>query len=673
MSEPVSLKSGNDDAGACRRRRIHAGIVCACAIVIACVLVYGRLAGYDFVEYDDQVHIFENPYFTPLRWSGVLALWRHPYQQLYIPVSYTMFAFLCLLSRSAHPERFTETDAVFNPHYFHAANIILHILNTLFVFYLIRRIVKNDAGALAGALLFGLHPLQVESVGWISELRGQLSALLGFMSMTGYVVAWDRVDAGGDQMSRRRQWQALAIFAAAFFLFVLALLAKPTAVVYPVVTPLVDSLIHRRPWLLYVREFAPWAIVSAIFTIAARNDQFIMGSANSAPYLRPFIAGDALMFYLKKLLVPASLAIDYGLTPRAILSNISSFELALAPIVLMGVVVWLRKRWPWLLISTLISLACLAPNIGLTPFSFQYYSTVADRYAYLALTGPAIALAYAVARIRSPWLLTAPAVLLIACGVISAGRCQDWQNTISIMRAELAVNPGSAIALVDVGNYYQDHGDHQMALREYALSRKYRPDLWRGYYNAATSLMALGRVREAMSMYLMTFNYNGGFAPAHTDMGNALVEAGRPEAALTEFEKSLKIDKTADGAHLGEGMVYLALRQYSKAAAEFDRQIATDNTGAPAYIGKGLALIRMGQKQSGQSLLDQGQNLEDSDEEWHADLGKVEMLAGDYADARRDLEQSLSLYANQGHTRFLLDRVISAQDRLKHGLPPIEY
>lgn len=637
------------------------------------MLVYGRLAGYDFIEYDDQVHTFANPHLNPLKWSGVVYLWQHPYEQLYIPLSYTLFALLCWISRTPSPERFTVTGSPFNPHFFHFASIAFQTSNTLLVYYLLRRIVRNDIGALAGALLFGIHPLQVESVGWISELRGQLSALLGFLSLTGYIRAWDRIDEADKIPGRRQQWGALPLFIGAFLCFVLAILAKPTAVIYPLLFPLIDSLIHHRRWVWYVRDFLPWFVVSAIFIIVTHNDQFIMRSAKCAVYLRPFIAGNALTFYIEKFLAPVNLAIDYGLTPRIILSDVRSFELWTIPVALLVVVFALRKKWPWLVTSSLISLVCLSTNIGLTPFSFQYYSTVADRYAYLALIGPAIVFAKIVARIRAPILFVLPAVIIGIWSGLSCIRCAAWKDTITIMKEELAVNPLSALALVDVGNYYQDRGDHPFALREYRLTQQQRPDLWRGYYNAATSLMAMGRVREAMSMYMMTIDYNNGYADAHTNMAKALVESGRPEAALPEFDTVVRLDSTAGEVHLGRGQAYMELREYAKALTEFSSEIDGNESSAEAYVDKGLVQRQLGQTSAAAASLSKGDSLEDSDAARYSDLGKGEMLLGQYDKAHSDLAKSLSLAPNQGHTRFLLNRVVDAQYRLQHGLPPTEY
>lgn len=641
-------------------------------VIVACASTFAPLASCDFIQYDDQVHTFANPHLNPTTWQGLVYLWRHPYEQLYVPFAYTGFALLCLISKTPHAERFTQTGAPFNPHVFHIANIVLHTGNALFLFFLLRRIVKKDVPALVGCLLFALHPLQVESVAWVSELRGQLSAMLGFISLASYVKAWDIVEEAGEPLDRRAQWSALGVFAGSFLCFVLALLTKPTAVVYPVLIPLIDSLIHRRSLRQYVQEFAPWALVSLLFIYVARNDQYIMHSALTAPYLRPFIAGDALTFYLEKFFAPINLAIDYGRTPRVVLSDLRSFELWIIPAALIGLAFYLSRKRPWILTASLISLVCLAPNLGLVPFAFQYYSTVTDRYAYLAMIGPALLVAKLVTRLRTPWLYIVPVVVLAAWSGLSSARCADWKNTITIMKQELAVNPYSAIALVDVGNYYQDEGLHAVALRAYRTTREQRPDLWRGYYNAAVSLMALGRVHEAAEMYLETFQYNSDFIDAHMGLANALIEEGRPSAALPEFDKSAQIDKNVAELHYGRGRAYLAMKEYRKALSEFNKQIKVDDSLASAYICKGVVLREMGQRKAAQKMLDKGKAMEDDDASWYADLGKAESLAGRLGDANTHLSKAQRLNPGDAGVRRTLASVQKALSRLNRGLPPNE-
>ena len=645
---------------------------CAAALAAVCLAVYGRLCGYDFVGNDDYLHVYQNPYLSPLSWSGLAYLWRHPYEQLYIPVAYTGFALLCLLSRGPHMERFTDTGSPYNPHVFHTANVILHIVNALFVFFLLRRIVKKDVPALAGSLLFALHPLQVESVAWVSEFRGQFSAALGFVSLALYIRAWDIIIAVGDPPPRRTQWIGLGVFTAAFGFFVLSLLAKPTAVVYPVLFPLIDSLIHRRSLRQYIQEFAPWAVVSLVFISVTRTDQFVMPQAFTAPYYRPLIACDALNFYLKKFLLPTNLAIDYGRIPRVVLSSPHALQMWFIPPLLIALAMWLGRRKPWANVSVAIPLVVLAPNLGLIPFAFQYYSTVTDRYAYLAMIGPAIAAATLVGRIRVKWAMIAPALVLAVWAGLSTTRCADWKDTITIMMRELRVNPLSTIALIDVGNYYQDRGDHPFALRCYRLSIHERPNLWRGYYNAAVSYMALGKIRPAVDMYLQTMQYNGDFADAHLGLANAFIEQRRYAAALPEIQTAVQSDKRLSMTHYARARAYMGMKQYDKALIELNRQIVEDDSVPGPFACKGIVLRELGDRARAQQAFGRGKDLAETDAAWYGELGEAESLADRFADARRHLQLSLRLSPNEPVAKRTLVSVDKALARQSRGLPPNE-
>ena len=158
------------------------------AVVVAAV--YGQVAGFKFLNWDDRQQVVDNPLVNPPSWQGIAAAWRRPYWGLYVPLSYTWFALEAVVAR-----RVAQPDATggLSPAVFHLGNLFLHLGCTLLTLAILRRLLKlgmaapaagNDAAAArhldvaacAGALLFAVHPLQVESVAWISEGRGLLCA-----------------------------------------------------------------------------------------------------------------------------------------------------------------------------------------------------------------------------------------------------------------------------------------------------------------------------------------------------------------------------------------------------------------------------------------------------------------------------------------------------------------
>jgi hypothetical protein len=163
-------------------------------------------------------------------------------------------------------------------------------------------------------------------------------------------------------------------------------------------------------------------------------------------WARPFIAGDALAFYLGKLAWPVGLCADYGRTPEEVLGHAWGYLTWLAPAVL-GVLVWRgRARRPMLLAAAALFSLGLLPVLGFVPFIFQQFSTVADRYAYLALLGPAVALAWWLSTQRRPAAGVATSAVLAALGFLSAFQTLHWYNNGTFWTHTIRHNPRSWLA-----------------------------------------------------------------------------------------------------------------------------------------------------------------------------------------------------------------------------------
>ena len=367
------------------------------------------------------LHITDNPYLNPVTLPHVLHFWQKPYHNLFIPVSYTAYALLALsrTARHALPDA-ARGMSPYDPHVFHAANLVLHLLNVLLVFRLLRRIVKNPWAALGGALLFGLHPVQVESVAWISELRGLLGsffALLGPVALSSV-----RVDAAGT----RKTWPtALVVRLALSPVSCWPCCPSPARWSMPVFALLLDA--------------GSCAEACAPLCMACRGgdcgprlcaDDAGRSARPRQPALplwqRPFIAGDALAFYFAKMLLPLRLGIDYGRSPLFVLDHAWGYLTWLVPVGL-GLLLWLlRRRYPMLCLAAALFVAGLLPALGLVPFLFQDFSTVTDRYLYLSLLGPALALAWALSRTQGRAAPVLSAVALIALAGRSVTQIPTW-------------------------------------------------------------------------------------------------------------------------------------------------------------------------------------------------------------------------------------------------------
>src|SRR5919202_5121709 len=238
----------------------------AAVLVVVTLAVFGQLYGHEFVLWDDGLHVFENPYLQSLTFDNILAFWREPYGELYIPLTYTLWALTAAASRGwlAHP----SVGAPLDPRFFHALNLLVYFLTVLVVWRIVRLLLSRTAtspslarvewAAGAGALLFAVHPIHVEAVAWVTGFKDVLYGFLACVAIWQYLIyARGDVDASASgKPAGGKAHRLLGRYWLATGAYVLALLAKPTAVVIPVVALVLDiwgwpqTWRHRRSALL---------------------------------------------------------------------------------------------------------------------------------------------------------------------------------------------------------------------------------------------------------------------------------------------------------------------------------------------------------------------------------------------------------------------------------------
>ncbi|MDR3708885.1 MAG: tetratricopeptide repeat protein [Capsulimonadaceae bacterium] len=492
-SEPALPQNADDPPAQGRDDRATPLAVLLAAITFC---LFARVLRQSFVDWDDPLHVLDNPYLHPVNASHLAHFWTHAYCRLYVPVAYMLFSGLAAVGKLNAPIVDNTNWALScSPVAFHAASLVFHIVNALLVYALMLRIVKNSWAALAGALLFALHPMQVEAVAWISELRGMLSATLALGAVNLYYRAI-LTSAGQSRTLRRMPYTA------ALVLFTLALLSKPAVVALPLAIWAMDRWIFGQRAADSLRRLAPWAVVCApIALLTSRLQPMPLGTA--APFWqRPFDALDAIGFYAVKFVCPVRLATDYGRTPHFVATHPICIAYVAIPVAI-ALIVWRTRGTHQVCVAaTLVSVAMLLPVIGLTPFYFQIMSTVADRYVYLAMLGPAIIAAYLLAakpcaKTGLPFALW---ILLLALG--ASYQVRAWDNCETLYRNAILSNPETFLMRYNYGNVLNREGRYGEALEQYRAAFERKPDYAEAYSGAGNALVQMGRTSEARGMYI---------------------------------------------------------------------------------------------------------------------------------------------------------------------------
>jgi hypothetical protein len=473
------------------------------ALLLA-VGVFGRCAFFEFVNWDDRNLLADNPKFNPpvLGTIAAFILPRNADENLYIPMTQFTWGLIAALGQMSHPD---STGSLLNPWFFHGANVALHLCCIAMVFAILRWFFE-DIPAWLGAMLFAVHPMQVETIAWASGLRDLLSALFGLICLHQFVLC--RL-----KKSQRRWFVATAAL-------LLALLSKPSAVALPLEAVVVDLLLLRTRPMATLISLWFWFLLCIPIVLITRHVQPIVWPIASPLLWRPLVAWDAIAFYGSKLVYPLQLVFDYGRTPAAVLSAGWRW-LWLLPTAWV-VILWIvRKAAPRAIAGTAVALAGIVPVLGLVPFEAQAYSTVSDHYLYASMLGVAMVFAALVqagnrAGIKAPVLAMA-LVLVIACAVLSFSYSSVWANNFSLFPYALSRNPLSSNAHGGYAAALATAGDLPDAITEYRTAEQLNPRNGMAIMGLASALLSEGDANGAADEYMkvmQVYRSQSNFNPA---------------------------------------------------------------------------------------------------------------------------------------------------------------
>jgi tetratricopeptide (TPR) repeat protein len=555
------------------------------ALLIAISIVYNRLLSAGFVAFDDDIHVYANPLLNPPTLQSIAKFWQQSYERLYVPLAYTIFASIAHFAQvAAHTDSAIGRTVSLDPFAFHLVGIAVHFANALLCFLLVRRLTRRVGAALLCSLVFALHPLQLESVGWISELRGLSSSCFSLLALNTLVA----LRQASDRVSARFR---MLLFAISTLLVTCAMLCKPSAVVLPLVALALDRIVLRTDWRRALAAAAIWAAAAVPFAFLTRAMQGVSAVGQSLWWQRPFIAGDAMAFYLFKTLIPLNLCVDYGRTPHWVMSHAWGYLLWIVPIGLLVVCCRYRQRNPITWFGALMFVTFLLPTLGLVPFAYQSYSTVADRYAYLALVGVGLVLADAVSSIK-PRTVAARVVsiAIFALGLLSFRQSRHWCDSSDLLRHTIDVNPNAAFAYNNLGDTELANGELAAALADYQACVQRDPTLVRAHINLAEVYTAFKQPAEAEAAIARAMATPGMTADDFSNLGIVLTKMDQPERALRALSTATTMEPSSPTYLFNEANALSAVGQFDKAEAAYRRCISLAPTLAGAHTGLGIVL-----------------------------------------------------------------------------------
>lgn len=596
-------------------------------LLAAGLAAYRPVLGYPFLNWDDPDYVSENPWIRSLAPGDIARLFSPSLIVL------ANWAPATLLSYALD-----HALAGLDPRAYHRTNLLLHLASGVLVYFILRGVLSRRSAAWAGALLFLLHPLQVESVAWVAERKNVLALAL---ALAAFLLARD---TRGTHAARRH--------AAALLLFAAALMAKATIVVIPLFLVAAWMLLDGESAGRAIRRAAPYlalSVAAGLATLAAQGGAggikaYYGGSIalNAATAVRAFWLGVRLFIDPRRLSAVYDPPVARSLLEPTVLLS----ALALAAVI--GLVLRARSRAPraaffaaWYVIG-LLPVANLVPLPHLLADRFLYVSSVgAMGLAALGLT--ALARRF-VPPARSSLAIVATGALL-GTGLFAATRARlpVWSDSELLWRDTIRHAPDAAVAHGNLGEVLAARGADEEALAHYRRALELRPDYLEARVNMANALARLGRTAAAESLYATALSRAPANAQTYVNLGIVRRQQGNLEGARTAFEAALEVNPRHAGALNQLAAIAAERGDQEESLAYLDRAIAVDPANAEAYSNRALVLGRLGRPAEARTSVERAIALRPDYAPAHFNLGIVFLAAGDVDGARRAFARAVAL------------------------------
>jgi len=631
--------------------RIPAWLLAA-LLALVTILAYQPVWHAGFI-WDDDAYVTENPLLTAP--DGLWRIWfsfDSPSQ--YFPLVYTAFRLEHLLWG-------------FNPAGYHWVNLLLHVANALLVWRLLWRL--RVPGSWLAAAIFALHPVQVETVAWITELKNVL--MLFFYLLT--LLAW--VEFIDEKTKSKWKFYALALLG-----FAPALCAKTTACTLPAALLLIlwlkEKPVNRRR-LAEVTPFVALGIGMGLLTVWwERYHQGTEGKLFALGLMeRILVASRAVWFYAGKLLWPVNLIFSY---PRWTIStaNPAAYGWLLATIGL-GAAIWRVRRHAGrgVEVAFLFFVVTLGPVLGFIMLYTFLYTFVADHYQYVACIGPMALFSAGLTQLasgqkqRKPWLEAMFCVgLLLTLGTLTWRQARIYQNDETLWRATLRLNPDSWLAHNNLGDAFSEKGRIEEAISQFQETIRLKPDDAEAHNDIGAALLNQGQTDGAISQFQAAIQLKPDDAEAHYNLGNALFEKGQTDEAFNQYHEAIRFQPDDAIARYNLGIALARKGQTDEAISQFQQAIRLKPDYANAVNNLGNVLLNKGQTDEAISQFQEAIRLKPDYPEAHYNLGVGRYKKGQTEEAISQFQEAIRLKPDYAEAHNNLGATLLKQAKIDEAI-----
>lgn len=544
------------------------------------VAVFGQTVRYDFVNFDDDLYVYNAPAIKAgLTIKGIALAVTAPHARNWHPlttISHMLDCQLYGLNAGGH----------------HATNVLLHAVAVLLLFSVLRQMTGAIWKSAIVAALFAIHPLHVESVAWVSERKDVLSAIFFFLMLMMY--------------ARYARAPSITRYLAVAVLFAAGLMSKPMLVTAPFILLLVDYWPLRRferpsavtsaknpktgkhklgtenLWF----EKIPLLVLSAgACAITFMLQKRATGAIPPLPLLwRAQNALVSYVIYIWKTVWPTQLAIFYP-HPN---DTLTIWQVAGATTLLLGITlaaIVLRKQRPYLFTGWFWYVGMLVPVIGIVQVGEQGH---ADRYTYIPHIGLFLLAVWLVADVLAvrqatgPYAVATAGVIIVALASAAFVQASYWRNSETLWTHAIAVTSANDVAHNNLGYLCVDRGELDSAISHFATAANIRSHKVNPHYNVASALVQMnlgdglaqkGQSNEAMAHYDEAIKLVPNYADAYYNRGSVLFANGRVDEAIADWEKSLRLKPNDADAHTALGNALLRQGLPNEAIAHYEKAL----------------------------------------------------------------------------------------------------
>jgi Flp pilus assembly protein TadD len=694
--------ASNNDSGAAVMKRAFDPLRGGNAIVL-CLLLFGlvvwtflpSLHG-DFIDIDDGVFVGRNTHIN-LTLANVVWAFGHAFDSNWIPL--TLWSFM--LDHQLYGLK---------PWGYHLTNVLLHAVNTVLVFLVLRRMMglRSDksigattpqAGAtwrsLMVAALFGLHPLRVESVAWISERKDVLSVTFWMLTLWAYTRYAQSVTSGKCRVTvtgavtaaplwSRVTCHVSLCYCLALVFFALGLMSKPMMVTLPCVLLLLDywplERWQRKNLRGLLLEKVPFFLLSAIVSVVTYNTQ------KNGSMMSNVLTGLTLSFgarlenavvsyarYLGKLFWPVDLCAlypypDHWPTQRILLAGLLALGLSVLVLVL-------RRRQPFLITGWLWYLGTLVPALGLVPVGPQ---AMADRYIYIPSIGILIIVVWGVCQLTRGWscqgigLGAAGGVLALVCIALTRHQIGYWKDDVSVWRHTVALTENNYFAHNCLGRAWFVQGRLDESIREIQEAVRLKPDFAEPYCNLGRAYAAQGRVDEALACYQKALEVRPDYVAAHNSLGSLLLQKGQVGQVMIHCQKALELEPDNVTARNNLGFAFSLMGRLDEAAAQLQKVVEIQPDNEVAQNNLGSVLLRMGRVDEAIGHFHSALKLQPNSAETHNNIAGVLFSRGQMDEAIHEFQEAARLQPDGPEIHRNLGYALGRQGRLDEAIRELQ-